>query len=216
MRALEAMSAYLGKLTSFQVTSQTSLDVVTVQGQRVQLDGVANYKVRRPDRFIVDVSTALKKRRYVYDGKSFTLFAPELGYYASVPAPPTNAQTLDALWEKFGIVLPLEDLFRWTDPNSRRARDTVTSAFDVGPAIVDGVSAEQYAFREGDHDWQVWIRTGAEPLPVKLMIVSRKDPAYPAYIARLAWKMNPVLTDAEFAFRPGAGLKPIKLTSAAP
>ncbi len=210
------MSAYLGRLTSFQVTSQTSLDVVTMQGQRVQMDGVANYKVRRPDRFIIDVSTALKKRRYIYDGKSFTLFAPELGYYASVPAPPTNAQVLDVLWERFGIVLPLEDLFRWSDPSSRKAREKITSAFDVGPAIVDGVTAEQYAFREGELDWQVWIKTGAEPIPVKLMIVSRRDPANPAYIARLSWKMNPVLADSEFAFRPGAGLKPIRLTSAAP
>jgi hypothetical protein len=216
LRALEGMSAYLATLKSFRVTSQTSLDVVTVEGQRVQLDGVVTYKVRRPDRFIIDFSTALKKRRYVYDGKTFVLFAPELGYYARVPAPPTNTQTLDLLWDKFGIVLPLEDLFRWNAADNRRSREKLVSGFDVGPAIVDGVATEQYAFREGELDWQVWIKNGSQPLPVKVMIVSHKDPANPAYIARLAWVLNPVFTDAEFDFRPGPTLKPIRLTSAKP
>jgi len=215
LRALQGMSAYLATLKSFRVTSQTSLDVVTMEGQRVQLDGVATYKVRRPDRFIIDFSTALKKRRYVYDGKTFTLFAPELGFYSRVAAPPTNTQTLDLLWDKFGIVLPLEDLFRWNAADTRRSR-TLVSGFDVGPATVDGVATEQYAFREGDLDWQVWIKNGAQPLPVKVMIVSHKDPANPAYIARLAWILNPVFTDAEFDFRPGPTLKQIKLTSARP
>ena len=187
LQALQKMSAYLASLTSFEVTSQTTLDVVTMEGQRVQLDGVANYKVRRPDRFVIEVSTALKKRRYIYDGKSFTLSAPELGFYATVPAPPTNAQTLDVMWTKFGIVLPLEDLFRWNAGDTRRGREKLTSGFDVGPAIIDGVAAEQYAFREGDLDWQVWIQSGERPLPVKLMIVDRRDPAAPAYAARLAW-----------------------------
>ena len=216
LQALQRMSAYLGTLKSFEVTSNWSLDLVTMQGQRIQLDGVAKYKVRRPDRFLIDVSTALKKRTYIYDGKSFVLLSPELGFYSRVPAPPTNTQTLDLLWEKFGIELPLEDLFRWNDPAYSRGREKATSGFDVGPAIIDGVEAEQYAFRQGQLDWQIWIQKGDQPLPVKVMIVSHNDPAGPAYIARLSWKQNPNLADADFAFSPGKDAKQIRLTSAKP
>lgn len=215
LQALTRMSAYLGTLKSFEATSNWSLDLVTMQGQRIQLDGVAKYKVRKPDRFSIDVSTALKKRTYIYDGKTFVLFSPELGYYSRVPAPATNAQTLDAIWEKFGIELPLEDLFRWNDPTYSRGREKATSGFDVGPAIIDGVEAEQYAFRQGQLDWQIWIQKGDQPLPIKVMIVSHNDPASPAYVARLSWKQNPDLSDADFAFTPGANVKQIRLTSTA-
>jgi len=215
-QALERMTAYLGTLKSFEITSTWSLDLVTMESQRIQLDGVTNYKVRRPDRFIIDVSTAQKKRRYIYDGKTFVLFSPDLGFYSRVPAPPTNAQTMDLLWTKYGIELPLEDLFRWNDPEYSRRADKVSSGFDVGPATVDGVEAEQYAFRQGQLDWQVWIQKGSQPLPIKVMIVSHADPANPAYVARLSWKQNPELADTVFDFKPGPNARPIRFATAKP
>ncbi len=60
--ALERMSAYLGTLTTFEIRTQTSLDIVTEIGQRVQIDGTVHYRVRRPNGFVIDVVTDLKKR----------------------------------------------------------------------------------------------------------------------------------------------------------
>ena len=92
--ALKRMSAYLSTLNTMEVTSEGSLDVVTEDGQRVQLDGVTNYKIRRPG-FVIDFNSDLKSRRFVYDGKNFTVVAPKLGYYATVPAPGTNREVLE-------------------------------------------------------------------------------------------------------------------------
>jgi len=205
------MGAYLKTLTAFQLTSVASLDLVTNDDERVQVDGVANYKVRRPDGFVIQVDTDLKKRTFFYNGKEFTVFAPELGFYATAPAPPTIRQTLDVLWQKFGISLPLEDLFRWSDPDNKRA-ETLTSGFVVGPATIDGVATDQYAFREGDIDWQIWIQHDGPPLPRKLVIIDRTDPARPAYSARLTWNVNPTLTANDFEFHPGPDAKAIRLT----
>ena len=210
LQALQRMGAYLGTLTAFEVRSQTSLDVVTVSDQRVQLDGVVTYKVRRPDGFVIDVDSDLKKRRFIYDGKKFTVVAPKLDYYAQVSAPPTIRETLQAISDRFGISLPLQDLFRWNDPASARS-DRLDSAFKVGTATIDGVETDQYAFREADVDWQVWIRQGSEPLPLKVVIVDRTDPANPAYTARLNWNVSPTLTPADFTFQPDKGAKQIKL-----
>ena len=40
-------------LNTIAITSQGSLDVVTNDGQRIQLDGITNYKVRKPG-FVID------------------------------------------------------------------------------------------------------------------------------------------------------------------
>ena len=213
LQALERMSAYLSSLNSFEAESHTSLEVVTMDGQKIQLDGTADYKVLRPNNFVIEVDSDLKKRRFIYDGKNFTVFAPQLGYYATVPAPPTIRQTLDTISTRFGISLPLEDLFRWNDPSNPR-RESLTSGFWVGPATIDGVETDQYAFRGPDTDWQIWIQKGDQPLPRKLVIVDRTDPALPAYTARLTWTVNPALTPADFTFQPGKDVKQIRLTAA--
>jgi hypothetical protein len=215
MQALQRMSNFLMGLNSFKLESQTSLDVVTAQGQRLQLDGVTRYRVRRPDSFVIEVVSDLKQRTFYYDGKTFTLVAPKLGYYATAPAPPTIRATLDRIRDRFGISLPLEDLFRWNDPANRSGREPVTSGYKVGTATIDGVETDQYAFREGKIDWQVWIQQGDQPLPRKLVIVDRTDPANPGYTARLSWTLNPPLTAADFAFTPGPNLKPIQFTASA-
>ena len=215
LQALQKMSAFLSGLNSFQLVSQASLDVVTYQGQRIELDGVTTYKVKRPDGFVIQVDSDVKSRTFVYDGKQFTVYAPKLGYYATAPAPATIRLTLDLIRQKFGITLPLEDLFRWNDPASRAGREPVTSGFDVGPANIDGVETEQYAFREGDIDWQVWIQQGEQPLPRKVVIVDRTDPANPGYSARLSWTLNPPLTADDFVFKPDKDAKPIRLSAAA-
>jgi hypothetical protein len=211
LQALRRMSAYLGALPVMDLTSQTSVDVVTVQGQRVQLDGAVHYKIRRPDAFVVEVDSDKKKRTFFYDGKQFTVFAPSLGFYATVPAPPTILQTLAALEAKFGIELPLEDLVRWSDPTADPAAGLI-SGFAVGPDTLDGVATDQYAFRNANVDWQIWIQRGDKPLPLKVVIVDRTDPTDPNYVARLTWNASPAITQEDFTFRPGKDAKPVRLT----
>lgn len=198
--ALKRMSAYLSTLNTMEVTSEGSLDVVTEDGQRVQLDGVTNYKIRRPG-FVIDFNSDLKSRRFVYDGKNFTVVAPKLGYYATVPAPGTNREVLELAYQTYGIKLPLEDLFRWNDADNVRA-ESFRSGYQLGTSTINGVVTDHYVFREDDIDWEIWIQQGDQPLPRKVVIVDRTDPAHPAFTARLSWKPNAPLTDADFAFNP--------------
>jgi hypothetical protein len=207
--ALKRMSAYLSSLKTAVVASEGSLDVVTAEGQRVQLDGITNYKLRKPG-FVIDYVSDLKARRFIYDGKNFTVYAPLLGFYATVPAPPTNRAVLDTIYDKFGIALPLEDLFRWNDPDSIRA-EKLKSGYKLGTATINGVKTDHYVFREDEVDWEVWIQQGDQPLPRKVVIVDRTDPARPTFISRLTWNVNPPLTDADFTFTPASDDKPVEL-----
>lgn len=211
LQALKRMGAYLGALTSFEIDTQTSLDVVTNAGERVQLNGTGHYKVQRPTGFVIDVATDMKSRRFYFDGKQLTVLSPLLGYYATAPAPGNNAQAIDTLSQRYGITLPLSDLFSWVDQGSVRA-DQLKSGFLVGPATIDGVLTDQYAFREADVDWQIWIQRGDAPLPRKLVIDDHSDPATPAYDARLSWTINPTLNASEFTYRPDQSAKQIRLS----
>jgi len=211
--ALKDMSNYLMTAKTLGLVSQATRDVVTNDGQRIQLEGTATYKIRRPG-FVIDYVSDIKSRRFIYDGKNFTVYSPKLGFYATAPAPGTNKEVLDTIYSKFGIALPLEDLFRWGSDGANAARvQALRSAYKVGEATLDGVPTDHFAFREDDVDWEVWIQQGDQPLPLKLVIVDRNDPAKPAFSTRLKWQINPTFTDADFAFVPDANAKRIQLAT---
>ena len=209
--ALQRMSAYLLTFNTMQIVSDSSLDAVTNDGQRIQMDAVTTYKVRKPNGFVIDYQGAMKPRRFYYDGKSFTVYSPKLGFYAQVPAPATNREVLDQLYQRYGISLPMEDLFRWGD-NEERIK-ALKSAYEVGPAIVDGTETNHYAYREENIDWELWLEKGDNPIPRKLVIVDRTDPARPAFTARIKWTFNPTFTDSDFTFVPDKDAKRIQLAT---
>jgi hypothetical protein len=210
--ALQRMSAYLGTLKAFEVKSDTSLELVREDGQKIELDGVSHYSVQTPDSFLIEVATDTKVRQFYYDGKTVTVNAPKLGYYSSFPAPPTIRETLDLAHDRYGIVLPLEDLFRWSDPTRARI-GKLQSAMVVGTSSIDGVQCDQYAFREGEIDWQIWIQRGDQPVPRKVVIIDRTDEARPAYVARLTWNTSAQFTKATFAFSPPKDAKAIHMAA---
>jgi hypothetical protein len=212
IQAIKDMSNYLMSLNTIGITSHGSLDVVTNDGQRIQLDGTTNYKVRKPG-FVIDYVSDQKSRRFIYDGKNFTVYSPLLGFYATVPAPGTNREVLDTIYNRFGIALPLEDLFRWGDGSNADRIQALKSAYEVGSATIDGIPTDHFAFREADVDWEVWIQKGEQPLPRKFVIVDRTDPTHPTFTARLSWQVNPAFTDSDFAFVPDANAKRIQLAT---
>jgi hypothetical protein len=209
--AIKRMAAYLRSLKSMEIVSESSLDVVTGEGQKVQLDGITTYRARNPG-FVINYVSDLKARSFIYDGKNFTVYAPLLGLYATVPAPATNQEVLDTAYNKFGIALPLEDLIRWTEPNDIHPVD-LKSAYKLGTATLDGVKTDHYVFRGPQLDWEIWLQQGEQPLPRKLVIVDRTNAAMPTFTSRLAWRVDPSLTDADFAFKPGKDDHPIELAT---
>lgn len=212
VQALQRMRAYLGSLTTFEVKTETSQDLVLDDGQTIQLDGGAQYKVRRPNGFEVKVTAGAKVRNFIYDGHQLTVYAPQLGFYAQAPAPPTIRQTLDAASDKYGISFPLEDLFRWSEPGDQQV--PLKAAMVVGDSTVGGVPTTQYAFRQGAVDWQVWIQKGPQPIPRKIVIIDQTDAARPAYTVRLTWTVNPTIAADAFTFRPDKDAKQISLAAA--
>lgn len=204
LQALQRMSAYLGTIGKFEIKAETTLDQVYRNGQKLQFGGTIEYKVARPDRFMVSVATDRKARKFYYDGKSLTMYGPVAGLYATIDAPPTIRELMDILYTDYDIDLPLMDLFRWSDPNNGRA-ERLDSGILVGYAKINGVDTQHYAFREGGVDWQVWIAEGDRPLPLKFVITSTWLTGQPQFTSTLKWNERPSFSSDEFSFKPPAG-----------
>ncbi len=200
MTALDKMGAYLRSLKAFQVNSVSGTDDVTEDGQLIENDAVTDVLSQPPNRLRVEITSDTMHRLYFYNGKELTVWAELAGYYATVPAPPSISELADTLQEKFGIDLPLEDLFFWGTP--RAATRKITSAFDAGPSQVGGVTCEQYAFRQEGMDWQIWIQNGDYPLPRKLVLTTTTDAARPRHTVVLTWNLAPSFNDSAFVFDP--------------
>ena len=147
-----------------------------------------------------EVANDRHERLYLYDGKSFTLFAKRLNYYATVPAPPTIGQLATKLDEDYGIGVPLSDLFRWGTPGW--STDAITGATDLGPSTVLGATCQHYAFRQDDIDWQIWIQKGDYPLPRKLVITTKTDEARPQHPGSLHLEPRPLVQRRRVRLRP--------------
>jgi hypothetical protein len=202
LAALYKMGEALRGLGAFTLSADVTNDIVLDSGQKLQSLGTLKIEARRPDRFRIHMESDHQERELIYDGKALTLFAPKIGYYASVPAPATIRATLDAANDKYGIEIPLADLFSLgTDP-ALTAR--IQSGFDVGPETVAGAACEHYAFRQKAVDWEVWIRSDGVALPCKMVITTTEDPAQPQYTATMRWEAGSPTAET-FTFTPPEG-----------
>jgi hypothetical protein len=214
MAALQGMGAYLRGIKTFQVDAVTTDEVVLDDGQKLLSDGSVRVLAQMPTRLMAQVSNDRHDRLYLYDGKTFTLFAKRLNYYATMQAPPTIGELADKLDKDYDFTVPLEDLFRWGGPHW--TPEGITGAMVVGPSDVLDTTCEQYAFRQADIDWQIWIQKGDHPLPRKLVITTKTDEARPQYTAVYAWNLAPSFNADSFVFNPPAGTGKVVLAESKP
>ena len=102
MKALNDMGTYLRSLKDFQVQAAITNEDVLSDGEKLQFANTTNVLAAH-NRLRVDVEGDQKSRLFLYDGKSFTLFARRVGYYATVPAPPTIGELIDVLRDKYDL-----------------------------------------------------------------------------------------------------------------
>jgi hypothetical protein len=212
--ALAKMSAYLRSNPKFQVKVDTSRDEVDSEGHVVTFNGQTTYKVRAPNAFTISKVEGPKTRDYLYDGKSVTVYDPATKFYTHFDAPATIRQTLDLAADKYGVTVPLDDLFHWDQSQEYAAK--LTSAHYVGDTMVNGQQTEQYVFSQPGVDWQIWIAKGDKPAPLRVVIIGNTDTARPRFEANLTWDTAPQFADDTFVFTPPADAKAIPIDAVAP
>jgi hypothetical protein len=209
---LKAMADYTASQKSITATFDSDIEVMTPDLEKIQFASSGQLKMTRPDKLRIRRTGGYADVDLVYDGKTVSLYGNNAKAYVQADAPGTIDQLIDGLQEKSGAALPGTDLLL------SNAFDVLTSdvveSHHVGQGVVDGVECEHLAFRGHDTDWQIWIQTGAQPIPRKYVITSKTLAGAPQYTLRIKdWKTDAIADTNAFAFKPPEGATKVGLDS---
>jgi hypothetical protein len=188
------------------------MEQVLDSGQKLQFGGTLTVLAHRPTGLKIVAKSDIQEREYYYNGSTLTIVSPRLKYYTSVAAPATAGLMIDAMMTRYGVELPLADLFSWNTNQLIRSR--VLAGMLVRPETIEGRACTHYAFRQAKVDWQIWIQDGDNPLPCKLVITNTTDPAQPQYVAVMHWNKPAALDPATFNYTPPQGFSKIAIVDA--
>src|SRR4029079_4947784 len=202
LAALERMGEHLKTINQFTLSAATTTEDVLDYGEKVMIGVNILYHVKSPDRFSLDIVTDKRERRYFYNGKTMTIYAPDLKFYTSFAAPDTITKTIKEAEDTFDVEVPLADLFYLGTKGSAADASNIVSAFYVSDSTIGGAVCAHYAYRTATTDFQVWISKEGEPLPCKIVRDIVDDPARPQYTAVLTWKTGETFAEDVFNVTP--------------
>ena len=107
---LRRMTDYVGKLQRFSVDTSNTLEIVLTSGQKIQLTSASRNTVQRPNRLRSERVGDVISQSFYFDGRTFTIFNPGDGYYATVPAPSTIDAMVDFARDSLDVIAPAGDL----------------------------------------------------------------------------------------------------------
>ena len=198
---LKSMSAYLGATKAFSFNADIDFEVVVQSGQKLQLSSFAMLVLERPSKLYVRRQGVFADAETIFDGKTLTLYVKneKLKVYTQTDVAGTIDDAIRAYEFETGLPAPGADLL-FADPYAILSSG-VESGFYVGTAYVNGVECHHLAFRKAEVDWQLWVRAGDEPLPMKYVITTKWHTAAPQYEIRLRdWKLNLRIRADQFTF----------------
>lgn len=212
-RLLKQMAAYIGSAEQFTFHADVSFDHVLPSGQKVQFMATQDVALQRPNGVYIEWSSDLGGRQFWYDGKKVTLYDPETAFYGSDTAPPNIDGMLEKLITQLGFTPPLAD-FLYGDPY-KSLRGNIQYGFTIGDAQINGRTCSGLAFVEKHIDWQIWIDTGPQLVPCKLVITYKNNASLPQFSAVFSdWDFNPRIATSTFTPDLPAGAQAIPFMTA--
>ncbi|HWS41051.1 MAG TPA: DUF2092 domain-containing protein [Arenimonas sp.] len=205
---LKSSLDYVASLQQFTVQSESTIEVVLINGQKIQFNNNASMALLRPNKLIAKRVGDIIDQHMYYNGNTFTLFNADSNVYATAKVPATLDGMLDTIRDQYDIIAPASDLMY---KNAyERMTQSATSGFIVGQSMINGVLCNHIAFRSPGTDWQLWIEAGAKPLPRKFVVTSTDVEGSPQFEVQLKnWKLSPNLKATDFEFTAPTGTQKI-------
>jgi hypothetical protein len=203
---LDRMTTYMRGLQSYSIQSRGTRDEVLLRGYKLQHNESSTITVQRPNKMHAKVSGDLRRREFVYDGATMTIYSPDDAAYATAAAPGSLKDLIGGLLDT-GVELPLIDVLYQSAAGT--LTENVLTGLLIGEVEIEGVACDHLVFRQADADWQLWVEKGARPLPRKLVITTRHEVGDPQFSAVMTWNTQPKLTDSSFKFVPPKDAKQI-------
>ncbi len=200
----KSMSSYLGSTKKITVDTDIDFEIVTSDGQKLQLSSNANFFIERPSKLHVERVGTAADVYLIYDGETLTLYGKRTNSYGQL----TGSGTIDDAFMIYEMETGMAGLgagLMLADPYEALTENTESSSY-IGIGYVNGIKCHHLAFRDDKVDWQLWVQAGETPLPMKFIITSKFLPSGPQYEMRFRnWNTNPEIDDKIFTFVPPDG-----------
>jgi hypothetical protein len=202
----KAMSDYLAAQKVLSLEIDSTLEVVTKDGQKLALASSGALTLNRPDKLRATRTGGFADVELGFDGKTVTLLGKNANVYAQAELTGTIDQLVDELRNKYRRPIPAADLLMSNPYNE--LMPLVVNAKDLGSGVIRGVECDHLAFRTEEVDWQIWIAQGQRPYPCRYVITSTKVAGSPQYTIDVrAWKTGAEVASASFSLQIPAGAK---------
>jgi hypothetical protein len=203
---LKGMSDYLAAQKTISMVYDSVFEVVSKDGQKLQLSTSGTVDLSRPDKVRTTRKSGFSDTEMTFDGKTLSFLGKGQNAYVQAEAPGTVDTLIDQLRDKFHRQLPGADLLQSGVYDVLMA--DVTDIKDLGSGMVGGVECDHLAFRAKDTDWQIWIAQGPAPYPCRYVITSKSVGQAPQFTMVIRdWKAGAAAAAQNFAFAPPAGAK---------
>ena len=208
-KILKAMSDYVASQKNVTATYDSDIEVITSDLQKIQFTSSGQLQISRPDKVHASRTGGYTDVEFFFDGKSFTFYGKHLNAFAQSQSAGSIDQLIDRLRGEYSVEAPGADILSYNVYG--KLIEDVTDARHIGLGVIDGIECEHLAFRTPDVDWQIWIETGARPIPRKYVITSKAVTGGPQYTLRIKdWKTDVATTADAFVFKPPAGAKKVE------
>lgn len=208
-KILQSMSAYLAATKAFSVNADIDFEIVTKNGQKLQLSSYATTVVQRPEKFYIQRKGSIANAEFVFDGKTLTVLGKKSNVYSQFNVAGSIDDAIRRFELETGVPTPGGDLL-FANPYAILSNGVESSTY-VGTTYINGIECYHLAFREDEVDWQIWVQTGDRPLPMKYVITSKLQAAAPQYEIRLRdWVTNPQINPKQFTFVAPQGARKLQ------
>jgi hypothetical protein len=212
-KMLRQMTDYLAGLQSFTVRTGVADEVALKSGEKIEIMSNAEISVQRPNHLRSTQRGSAAGMGIWYDGQHMTVACQATQSFQTLTAPPTLDAAIDQMRKELDIDAPGADLI-YARPYDILTEQVVSGRF-VGRETIDGVPVNHIAFRGEQMDWQLWIKDGPQPLPMRYVITTKDAPGHPEFAVQMSdWNTQPNLPASTFEFQPPAQAKPAKSVAA--
>jgi hypothetical protein len=164
-----------------------------------------HFAVMHPDKLRAKVRGDAPALDVFFDGKTLTVYQPNLNLYATSDDPRTREALIPFALQRAGVLFPLADVLAG-DPRTTLT-NRVTHARYEGATTIAGKQCEHGVFAAPGVEWELWI-DARNSLPCRLTGRLLEMPGAPRFAVDFYdWKLDPPLQAGSFGFAkpPGAG-----------
>lgn len=201
---LKVMGDYLASMDEFSFRADVAYDEVRPSGHRIQYGAVILLSLRRPGQVRSDYTGDERVSTAIISNGELTYLDRQKNVYTRLDVPADIDSALDHMFDEYGLTVPIAD-FLYTNPYDSLIEHVEAGDY-LGLHTVDGEPCHHLAFRQEAIDWQIWVASGPQPVPRKIVITYREEDGIPQYAARLTeWNFHPKHSDHFFQFRAPDG-----------